>query len=116
MGKLSNFTCKLSLSNRGQLTAEQLEFSIYVGTIAATLLNFGQKPTRVAFITAGLFTLVAMLALCYSVGIYLYRSKAIRERRVIKYYDKIGPSALCGALFLGIVLNFAFEGKVRQVW
>ncbi|KAI0114003.1 vacuolar transporter chaperone 4 [Nemania sp. FL0031] len=93
-----------------------LEFSIYVGAIAATLLNFGEKPTRLAFIAAGVFTLLAVLALCYSVGIYLYRSKGIRERRVIKYYDKVGPSVLCGALFLGVVLNFAFEGKERNLW
>ncbi|KAJ8106398.1 hypothetical protein ONZ43_g7078 [Nemania bipapillata] len=93
-----------------------LEFSIYVGAIAATLLNFGEKPTRLAFIAAGVFTLLAVLALCYSVGIYLYRSKGIRERRVIKYYDKVGPSVLCGALFLGVALNFAFEGKERNLW
>ncbi|GAP87335.1 putative vacuolar transporter chaperone 4 [Rosellinia necatrix] len=93
-----------------------LEFSIYVGTIAATLLNFGEKPTRIAFMAAGVFTLLAVLALCYSVGIYLYRSQGIRERRVIKYYDKIGPSVLCGAFFLGVVLNFAFEGKERDLW
>ncbi|KAI0539993.1 vacuolar transporter chaperone 4 [Xylaria digitata] len=93
-----------------------LEFSIYVGAIAATLLNFGEKPSLLAFVAAGVFTLVAILALCYSVGIYLYRSKGIRERRVIQYYDKIGPSVLCGALFVGVVLNFAFEGKDRNLW
>ncbi|KAI0185358.1 VTC domain-containing protein [Xylaria flabelliformis] len=93
-----------------------LEFSIYVGAIAATLLNFGEKPTRLAFMAAGVFTLLAVLALCYSVGIYLYRSKGIRERKVIKYYDKIGPTVLCGALFVGVALNFAFEGKERSLW
>ncbi|KAI0974322.1 vacuolar transporter chaperone 4 [Xylaria arbuscula] len=93
-----------------------LEFSIYVGAIAATLLNFGEKPTTLAFVAAGVFTLLGVLALCYSVGIYLYRSKGIRERRVIKYYDRIGPSVLCGALFIGVALNFAFEGKDRKLW
>ncbi|KAI0486493.1 SPX-domain-containing protein [Xylaria cf. heliscus] len=93
-----------------------LEFSIYVGAIAATLLNFGKKPTRLAFVAAGAFTLLAVLSLCYSVGIYLYRSKGIRERKVIKYYDKIGPTVLCSALFIGVALNFAFEGKERSLW
>lgn len=87
-----------------------------MGAIAATLLNFGEKPSMLAFLTAGVFTLVAILALCYSVGIYLYRSKGIRERRVIKYYDRIGPSILCGTLFLGVAFNFAFEGKDRNFW
>ncbi|KAI0459297.1 SPX-domain-containing protein [Xylaria acuta] len=93
-----------------------LEFSIYVGAIAATLLNFGEKPTRLSFVAAGVFTLLAVLALCYSVGIYLYRSEGIRQRKVIKYYDKIGPTVLCGALFIGVALNFAFEGKGRDLW
>ncbi|KAI3342640.1 vacuolar transporter chaperone 4 [Ustulina deusta] len=93
-----------------------LEFSIYVGAIAATLLNFGKKPTTLTFVAAGVFTLLAVLALCYSAGIYLYRSKGIRERRVIKYYDKIGPTVLCSALFIGVVLNFAFEGNERNLW
>ncbi|KAI2636131.1 vacuolar transporter chaperone 4 [Xylaria nigripes] len=93
-----------------------LEFSIYVGAIAATLLNFGQKSTALAFAAAGVFTLLAVLALCYSVGIYLYRSRGIRERKVIKYYDKIGPTVLCIALFFGVALNFAFEGRDRSLW
>ncbi|RYP79883.1 hypothetical protein DL769_002716 [Monosporascus sp. CRB-8-3] len=93
-----------------------LEFSIYIGTIAVTLLNFGTKPTKISFAVAGVFTLVAVLSLCYSVGIYLYRSKGIRERRVIKYYDRVGPSVLCATLFLGVALNFVFEGKDRQIW
>ncbi|TGJ85915.1 hypothetical protein E0Z10_g2898 [Xylaria hypoxylon] len=93
-----------------------LEFSIYVGAIAATLLNFGEKPSILAFLAAGFFTLLGVLALCYSVGIYLYRSQGIRERRVIKYYDRIGPSVLCGALFIGVILNFAFEGYDRNLW
>ncbi|RYP74379.1 hypothetical protein DL771_003046 [Monosporascus sp. 5C6A] len=92
-----------------------LEFSIYIGTIAVTLLNFGTKPTKLSFAVAGVFTLVAILSLCYSVGIYLYRSKGIRERRVIKYYDRVGPSVLCATLFLGVALNFVFEGRDRQI-
>ncbi|RYP19119.1 hypothetical protein DL765_003535 [Monosporascus sp. GIB2] len=92
-----------------------LEVSIYLGTIAVTLLNFGTKPTMLSFAVAGVFTLVAVLSLCYSVGIYLYRSKGIRERKVIKYYDRIGPSVLCAILFLGIALNFVFEGRDRQI-
>lgn len=94
----------------------QLEFSIYIGTIAVTLLNFGTKPSTTSFIVAGVFTLLAILALCYSVGIYLYRSSAIRERRVAKYYDRWGPTALCVSLFIAVALNFVFEGRDREVW
>ncbi|KAI1873120.1 uncharacterized protein JN550_003373 [Neoarthrinium moseri] len=92
-----------------------LEFSIYIGTIAVTLLNFGTKPNATSFIVAGVFTLLAIMALCYSVGIYLYRSAAIRERRAAKFYDRWGPSVLCGALFIAVGLNFAFEGRDREI-
>lgn len=91
----------------------QLEYSIYIGTIAATLLNFGSKPTAMSFVAAGVFSLVAILSLIYSVAIYLYRSQAIRTRKAIKYHDKYGPTILCVALFVAIVLNAVFELKSR---
>ncbi|KAM0564329.1 hypothetical protein ACHAPJ_000540 [Fusarium lateritium] len=93
-----------------------LEFSIYIGTIAVTLLNFGSHPTRAHFWVAGMFTLLAIFSLCYSVFTYLYRSNGIRTRKVVKFYDRWGPSALCVSLFIGVALNFAFEGRERNIW
>ncbi|KAK1657175.1 VTC domain-containing protein [Colletotrichum godetiae] len=93
-----------------------LEYSIYVGTVAVTLLNFGSKPTTMSFVVAGVFTLLAIMSLCYSVVIYLYRSNAIRNRKAAKFYDKWGPSALCASLFIAVLLNFAFEGNAREYW
>ncbi|KAK0731797.1 VTC domain-containing protein [Lasiosphaeris hirsuta] len=94
-----------------------LEFSIYIGTIAVTLLNFSAKNGgRTSFVAAGAFTVLAIMALCYAVTIYLYRSMAIRTRQVARYYDKWGPSVLCGSLFIAVALNFAFEGNSRGVW
>ncbi|KAK4157850.1 vacuolar transporter chaperone 4 [Chaetomidium leptoderma] len=94
-----------------------LEYSIYIGTIAVTLLNFStQHGNTASFVAAGAFTLLALLSLCYSVVIYLYRSSAIRTRRVAQYYDQWGPNVLCGALFVAVALNFAFEGKNRAFW
>lgn len=98
------------------LSLLQLEYSIYVGTVAVTLLNFGGTPTATSFIVAGIFTLIAILSLCYSVGIYLYRSSAIRNRRNIKFYDRVGPSILAVALFVAVALNFGFEGRERRYW
>ncbi|KAI9739931.1 MAG: vacuolar transporter chaperone [Claussenomyces sp. TS43310] len=93
-----------------------LEFSIYIGTIAATLLNFGAKPSRMSFAAAGAFSIVAVVALLYSVGIYLYRATGVRQRKAIRYHDKYGPTVLCGSLFIAVVLNFVFEGKERKFW
>lgn len=94
----------------------QLEYSIYIGTIAVTLLNFGQHPTRASFWVSGVFTLLAISSLIYSVFIYLYRSQSIRNRKAAKYYDRWGPSVLCVALFVAVALNFGFEGRERGIW
>jgi hypothetical protein len=94
----------------------QLEYSIYISTIAVTLLNFGSHPTRTSFMVAGLFTLVAVLSLIYSVVIYLYRGRSIRNRKAAKYYDRWGPSILAVSLFVAVALNFGFEGREREVW
>lgn len=56
------------------------------------------------------------MSLVYSVVIYLYRSRAIRNRKAAKFYDKWGPSVLCGALFIAVALNFGFEGRERELW
>ncbi|KFA72535.1 hypothetical protein S40288_07865 [Stachybotrys chartarum IBT 40288] len=99
----------------GWMTWLQLEYSTYTATIAITLLNFGKHPTMTSMWMAGMFTLLAMLSLVYSVGIYYYRSHGIRTRKSAKYYDKWGPSVLCGALFIALVLNFSFEGRERRL-
>ncbi|ESZ98735.1 vacuolar transporter chaperone 4 [Sclerotinia borealis F-4128] len=90
-----------------------LEFSIYIGTIAATLVNFGTKPTAISFIAAGVFSVVAIMSLLYSVCMYLYRSHSIRERKNIKYYDAWGPSILCFSLFAAVMVNAGFELNAR---
>ncbi len=81
-----------------------------------TLLNFRSHPTPTSFWIAGLFTVIALLSLLYSVAIYLYRSRSIRNRKAAKYFDKWGPSVLCISLFVAVALNFAFEGRERKVW
>ncbi|OBT61702.1 hypothetical protein VE03_09399 [Pseudogymnoascus sp. 23342-1-I1] len=92
-----------------------LEFSIYIGTIAVTLLNFDAKLNSMSFIAAGAFTVVAVASLLYSVAIYLYRAQAIRERKAIQYHDSWGPSVLCGCVFIAILLNGWFELKERRI-
>ena len=81
-----------------------LEFGIYLGTIAAALLNFGDN---VSFYSAWAFTVVACAALLYSAGLYLWRVRMIRLRRAVRYHDAIGPSVLCAGLLVSVVINFA---------
>ncbi|KUI57527.1 Vacuolar transporter chaperone 4 [Cytospora mali] len=93
-----------------------LEFSIYIGTIATTLLNFGDKPSKISFVVSAVFTLVAIMCLLYSVGVYIYRSRSMRARKAAKYHDWWGPSLLCSSLVVAVVLNFAFEGREHHWW
>lgn len=87
-----------------------LEFSIVLGAIASTLLNFGDS---VSLVSAWGFTIVACAALLYSVGIYLVRVRVIRERRasVSRYYDRWGPTFLCIGLFAASVAAFVLRIK-----
>ena len=96
--------------------AQQLEWSIYIGSIATVLLNFGSQPTAISFAVSGAFTLLAIFALFYAMFTYMYRSQAIRERRVIKYHDRWGPSFLSALLFASVILTFAVKGREREIW
>ena len=80
-----------------------LEFSIMLGSIAATLLNFGDALTLVS---AWCFTVLALLALVYSLVLYLWRVRMIRGRRAVRYHDKWGPTFLCLGLLAAVAISF----------
>ncbi|EPT01373.1 hypothetical protein FOMPIDRAFT_124628 [Fomitopsis schrenkii] len=87
-----------------------LQFAIYIGTIATTLLNFVPPGDKVGLISAGLFTLAALVAIAYSAVIFVYRALKLRRRDAEGlYYDKYGPTILSvfliGALGGNIVLR-----------
>lgn len=83
-----------------------LEFSIVLGSIAATLLNFGLD--LVTFASALAFTALAAAALLYSMVLYIRRVDKIRKRRDVKrvYYEKWGPTVLGLGLVLVVLVNF----------
>ncbi|GAB1744660.1 hypothetical protein NU219Hw_g2199t1 [Hortaea werneckii] len=83
-----------------------LEFSIILGSIAATLLNFGDT---ISLASAWAFTAVAIVSLFYSLGLYLWRVRAIKSRRAVDYHDKWGPSALCFLLLIAVAISFAYR-------
>ncbi|QDS71688.1 hypothetical protein FKW77_008193 [Venturia effusa] len=91
-----------------------MEFSITIGAIAATLLNFGDK---VSVYSAIAFTAVATGAILYSLVLYLWRVQKTRQRRAVVYHDKWGPSVLCIALLAAVMVNVGlrFGGKGNGV-
>ncbi|KAL9021475.1 MAG: hypothetical protein Q9185_001372 [Variospora sp. 1 TL-2023] len=85
-----------------------LEFSIFIGAMAGTLLNFGGEA---AFWAALGFTVVAVASLCYCLGLYLWRVKMIKRRRAVRYHDPWGPTVLCAGLAVATVVNFVLVVK-----
>ena len=80
-----------------------LEFSIILGSIAATLLNFGDA---LSLASAWGFTIVACASLIYCLVLYLWRVRMIRGRRAVRYHDKWGPSLLCLGLVVAVAISF----------
>jgi len=87
-----------------------LNNAVFIGTIATTLLNFVSPDDTRGLISAAFFTFAALLAIAYSVGIFVYRTYRLRERRAEGlYYDKYGPTALCLVLFLAFATNIGLR-------
>ncbi|KAL9611664.1 MAG: hypothetical protein Q9167_003693 [Letrouitia subvulpina] len=83
-----------------------LEFSIILGSIAATLLNFGDG---ISLSAAWGFTIIACAALLYSLALYYWRVQMIRTRRAVRYHDWLGPSVLCVGLLGATIANFVLR-------
>ncbi|KAL8969813.1 MAG: hypothetical protein Q9197_004142 [Variospora fuerteventurae] len=90
-----------------------LEFSVFIGAMAGTLLNFGGEA---AFWAALGFTVVAVASLCYCLGLYLWRVKMIKRRRAVRYHDPWGPTVLCAGLAVATVVNFLLVVKGDGGW
>jgi uncharacterized membrane protein YidH (DUF202 family) len=110
-----------------------LEFSIILGSIAAALINFsppvvaGDEPPAsnstilyatppegnpgipLTLVSATAFTLIAIIALLYSLGLYLWRVDRISKRMSVNYHDWLGPSGLCLGLFVATLVSFGFR-------
>lgn len=88
-----------------------LEFSIILGGIAATLLNFGVDT--VSLISSWAFTILAAGALIYSLMLYIWRVDKIRKRRDVKrvYYEKWGPTVVSVGLVTVVLINFGLRVK-----
>jgi len=87
-----------------------LSNAVFISSIATTLLNFIPPEDTRGLISAAFFTFTALLSITYAAGIFIYRSYKMRERHVEGlYYDKYGPTVLCGALFLALATNIGLR-------
>jgi len=39
----------------------------------------------------------------------LWRTAMIRKRRAVRYDDRLGPTVLCGLLFIAVATNFGMR-------
>ncbi|MCJ1375252.1 vacuolar transporter chaperone [Loxospora ochrophaea] len=83
-----------------------LNFTVILGGLAIGLLNFGDSVGR---ISAGLFTLVAMVTMVYALFTYHWRARSIRVRGQGGFDDRFGPSVLAVALLAAVVVNFVLR-------
>lgn len=83
-----------------------LNFTVILGALAIGMLNFGD---RVAFISAFLFTGVAMLTMLYALVTYHWRAKSIRMRGQAGFDDRFGPTVLAIILLLAVIVNFVLR-------
>lgn len=79
-----------------------LQFAVLLGSIAATLVNFGDG---VSMVSAWGFTVTALAAMGYSLGLYLWRVEKTKKRRAVTYHDAWGPSVLCILLLAAVCVN-----------
>ena len=59
--------------------------------------------------SAWAFTVLAVVALLYSMGIFLWRVDRIKKRRAVNYHDKWGPSVLCVGLVVAVGISFGYR-------
>jgi len=87
-----------------------LNFTVILGGLAMGLLNFGD---RVGIICAGIFTVIAVLAMLYALVTFHWRAKSIRRRGQGGFDDRFGPTvlsvALLGAIVVNFILRFVFD-------
>lgn len=99
-----------------------LNFSVILGGLAVGLLNFGDQ---VGQISAGLFTLVAMAAMVYALGVFHWRAGRIRRRGaaggagaggtgVGGFDDRFGPTVLTIALAAAVIVNFVLRVVIGE--
>ncbi|KAL0953247.1 hypothetical protein HGRIS_004500 [Hohenbuehelia grisea] len=83
-----------------------LNIAVFIGTIATTLLNFVPPGDSRGLISAAAFTLAALIAIAYAGVVFVYRAIRIRQRRAEGlYYDRFGPTMLCGVLLAAVATN-----------
>ncbi|KAF9106683.1 vacuolar transporter chaperone [Mortierella sp. AM989] len=90
-----------------------LNFTVLLGSLAIGLLNFGDRIGR---ISAGVFTLVAVIVMVYALTTFHWRADRIRKRLPGPYDDRFGPTVLCIFILAAILINFGLRFGENRVF
>ncbi|KAH9062767.1 vacuolar transporter chaperone 1 [Lactarius vividus] len=83
-----------------------LHFTVVLGGLAVGLLNFGDKVGK---ISAAVFSLVAVGIMGYALYTYHWRANSIRRGGRGPFDDRLGPTLLCAALLISVIVNFVLR-------
>lgn len=86
-----------------------LQFAALIMTSALTLLNFGDRTSRIA---GGVFFGISMALALYAFGRYRYRAYQITNRPKLRYDDLYGPIGLCILLVGALVVSLSQKPEI----
>ncbi|KAH9077246.1 vacuolar transporter chaperone 1 [Lactarius deliciosus] len=84
-----------------------LHFTVVLGGLAVGLLNFGDKVGK---ISAAVFSpRLAVGIMGYALYTYHWRANSIRRGGRGPFDDRLGPTLLCAALLVSVIVNFVLR-------
>ena len=99
---------KVWLANQRTFVKWQ-HISVLLASLSLALYNAAGVGNTVAKSLAVVYTVFALFAGAWGWGIYVWRSRLIRERSGKDFDNKIGPLVVSLGLFVALILNFAFK-------
>lgn len=86
-----------------------LHVSVLLGSLSLGLYNAAGLKNNVARSLSVVYTLFAVFAAAWGLGVYLWRSHLITQRSGKDFDNMIGPFVVTIGLAVALVLNFAFK-------
>lgn len=83
--------------------------SILLASLSLGLYNAAGEHNSIARGLAVVYTIIALFTAGWGYGIYMYRSKLIRERSGKDFDNVIGPAVVCVGLVVALLLNFGYK-------
>ncbi|KAH0612212.1 uncharacterized protein H6S33_010264 [Morchella sextelata] len=88
--------------------------SILLASLSIGLYNAAGPHNVIARWLALVYTCIAVFAAGWGYGMYMWRSKLIRERSGKDFNNALGPVVVCVALAVALAVNFAFQYRAAM--